>query len=353
MYWLMQIVGWFLFILLILVQNLTSGPVDFGIWKFLVFNFSIGLGLSHSMRAVIIHFGMLRLKVAAVIVSVILLSVSAAVVATFILFLIQVYLFENTQTIPFSVGFFMSLFLPFMVVFLIWNILYFAASYLKNYEREEIKNLRLSASVTEVELMNLRTQLNPHFMFNALNSIRALIDENPGLAKKSITRMSGILRSSLTSGRHRLVPLGAEIKVVEDYLKLEKIRFEERLKYTFSIPENLLKIQIPPLLMQTIVENAVKHGIGGRPAGGIIHISAALSDHETLCLEVVNSGNYDPGQKRNEENTGIGLVNSRRRLKLLYGSRANIDISNTDEGVLCRISLPINIKNDSHEKLDY
>lgn len=239
-----------------------------------------------------------------------------------------------------------------MVVFLIWNILYFAANYLKNYEREEIKNLRLSASVTEVELMNLRSQLNPHFMFNALNSIRALIDENPGQAKRAVTQMSNILRNSLTSGRHQLIPLESEIKVVNDYLELEKIRFEERLNYAFKIPLELMKFEIPPLMLQTIVENAVKHGVGTQQNGGRIEITARLKSPELFELSVFNTGSYNPVKKESEENTGIGLINSKRRLKLLFGKKAHIELTNVAEGVACIVTLPVNPKIEINEELN-
>lgn len=350
MYWLTQIVGWFLFILLILFQNVLAGSVDTGIWKFLVLNFAIGLGLSHLMRFIIVRYGMLKMKVAPVLILGAVLSVLTAIVATVLIYTFQAYIFHYEQDIPLSSGVFIELALPFTVVFLIWNILYFAANYLKNYEREEIKNLRLSASVTEVELMNLRTQLNPHFMFNALNSIRALIDENPGQAKKAVTQMSNILRNSLTSGRHQLIPLEAEIKVVNDYLELEKIRFEERLHYAFKIPAELLKFQIPPLLLQTIVENAVKHGIGTQQNGGRIEISARLVSPAVFELSVFNTGKFSPNKIDSNQNTGIGLINSRRRLKLLYGNKAHIELKNIAEGVACNVTLPVNPKIETHEE---
>ncbi len=353
MYWLTQIVGWFLFILLILFQNILAGSVDTGIWKFLILNFAIGLGLSHLMRFIIVRYGMLKMKVASVLILGAILSVFTAVFATILIYVFQAYVFQYEQNIPLSWGVFLELVLPFMVVFLIWNILYFAANYLKNYEREEIKNLRLSASVTEVELMNLRTQLNPHFMFNALNSIRALIDENPVQAKKAVTQMSNILRSSLTSGRHQLIPLKEELKVVNDYLELEKIRFEERLQYSFKIPAELMKFQIPPLLLQTIVENAVKHGVGTLQNGGRIEVSARLVSTVIFELSVFNNGKYNPNKRDMDENTGIGLINSKRRLKLLFGKKAHVELKNIAEGVACIVTLPVNTKIENHEEYNH
>lgn len=354
-YWMAQIVGWFLFVLLILFQNMLTGPVDFGIWIFLFLNFAVGLTLSHLMRIAILRFGLLRMKISQVLPRVIFLSILTGVLATLIIALSQVLIYQSDSS-----GFLRSpmvlveLIIPFTMVFLIWNVLYFAAIYLKNYEREEVKNLRLTASVTEAELRNLRAQLNPHFMFNALNSIRALIDEDPVKAKMSITQMSNILRSSLTSGRRKFVALEEEMKVVRDYMALEKVRFEERINFSFSIPEHLHKVHIPPLLVQTLVENAVKHGISRLPDGGKIRIEVSEIPEGIIELKVINTGTYLPTEPQRVDSTGIGLANSKRRLNLLYGKDSDISITNKDNQVICRVIFPIKTdKNLDNENADY
>src|SRR5690554_1516301 len=313
-YWLTQIIGWFLFILLILFQNMLTRSVDVGILGFLALNFFVGLGLSHLMRTAIVKFGMLKMKIYKVLPRIILLSVITGVVATLIISVSEAVIYKSAH-VDFSVSpmVLIELIIPFTMVFLIWNVFYFAAIYLKNYEREEIKNLRLTASVTEAELRNLRAQLNPHFMFNALNSIRALIDEDPVKAKMSITQMSNILRSSLTSGRRKFVALEEEMKVVRDYMALEKVRFEERINFSFSIPEHLHKVHIPPLLVQTLVENAVKHGISRLPDGGEIRIEVSEIPEGIIELKVINTGTYLPAEPQRVDSTGIGLANSKRR----------------------------------------
>ena len=353
-YWLTQIVGWFLFILLILFQNMLTRSVDVGILGFLALNFFVGLGLSHLMRMVIIKFEMLKMKIYKVLPRIIFLSVFTGVIATLFISASEAIIYNNVH-VEFSLSpmVLIELIIPFTMVFLIWNVLYFATIYLKNYEREEIKNLRLTASVTEVELQNLRAQLNPHFMFNALNSIRALVDENPVQAKQSITQMSNILRSGLTSIKRMFVTLEEEMKVVQDYLDLEKIRFEERLNYRFSIPENLFKTLIPPLLIQTLVENAVKHGIGKLPQGGEIHISICEIENEMLELKVINTGKFIHQPNPDDNNTGIGLLNSKRRLSLLYGENSSIDITNSENTVICTVIFPINTKKQFHDENPY
>ncbi len=340
LYWLTQVIGWFLFVLLILFQNFLAGQVDLGIIRFLLVNFVIGISLSHFMRYVIVQFGMLRLKIFGVLPRILALSIGTGFTAALLIGTISDLFFEDADEVlvmPFTL--LLELILPFTMVFLIWNVLYFATIYLKNYEKEEIKNLRLSASMNEVELGNLRSQLNPHFMFNALNSIRALVDENPDQAKVSITKMSNILRSSLASGKRRLVALEEEMKVVRDYLDLEKIRFEERLEFRFEIPMEMSQVQIPPLLLQTLVENSVKHGISHLPGGGEVIVNARKLNEGFIELRVVNSGDYDPIRKASKS-TGIGLSNSRRRLNLIYGNSSHIEINEVDNQVVCSIVIP-------------
>ncbi len=335
-----QVVGWFGFIMLILFQNLVNGHVDIGIFKVLIVNFALGIGLSHSMRWFIVRTGMLNLKIYRLVPRLILLSIITGLVAAVVYSLVSDVFFRDVRPIliwPYSL--LVELVIPFITIFTFWNILYFAAIFLKNYEREEIKNLRLTASVNEAELNALRAQMNPHFMFNALNGIRALISENPSRAKKSITRLSNILRNSLTSVKKEFLALEEEIQIVRDYLELEKIRYEERLRYEIDIPAELLKVRIPPLLVQTLVENAIKHGISNLVEGGEVRIFAEPCDDEGVCLTVTNTGTLlKDGPKQVDE--GIGLHNSERRLKLLYGDNAHIDLYPEGDIVICKVVLP-------------
>jgi sensor histidine kinase YesM len=340
LYWLSQVSGWFGYILLILFQNLVVGKVDIGIVKVLIVNFILGVGLSHLMRFIMLKTGMLDLRIYQLLPRLLILSIATGISAAFIYGLISDLFFLDVDPIlvmPFSI--FIGLIIPFITIFLFWNILYFAAIFLKNYEREEVKNLRLTASMNEVELNNLRSQMNPHFIFNALNSIRALVDEDPILAKKSITQMSHILRSSLTSGKKKFVTLEQEIKTVKDYLQLEKIRYEDRLKFSFAIDPEVMKRSIPPLLIQTLTENAVKHGIADLPQGGEIFIEVLSGEEDQLKISVSNSGKL-VAESNPKSGTGLGLTNSRRRLNLLYGADARLDIFEKENRVHCEVLIP-------------
>jgi sensor histidine kinase YesM len=353
LYWLSQVAGWFGYILLILFTNLVVGNVDVGIVKVLIVNFILGVGLSHLMRLVIINSGLLKTKIYRLLPRLIILSIVTGVLAAFIYGLISDLFFVDVDTIlvmPYAI--IIELIIPFITIFLFWNILYFAAIYLKNYEREEVKNLRLTASMNEVELNSLRSQMNPHFIFNALNSIRALVDENPMLAKRSITQMSHILRSSLASGKKKFVSIREEMKVVKDYLELEKIRYEERLSFSIHFSPEHENCSIPPLLIQTLVENAIKHGIAHLPSGGKVEVMFEFMEGALLKISVINTGQLSKSNVINHS-TGVGLENTKRRLKLLYGGKATLNIYNQGNEVVCEVIIPYKLINAKNEGTAY
>ena len=171
----------------------------------------------------------------------------------------------------------------------------------------------------EIELNNLRSQLNPHFIFNALNSIRALVDENPGKSKQAINQLSNILRTSLTPDKKGLTRFEDELKIVKDYLGLESMRFEERLKTEFDITPESSQYLVPPLMIQTLVENGIKHGISKLKEGGVIQVRTMIQNGD-LVIQIRNSGRLVNGTKRGHD--GLGIKNTIQRLKLIYGDKS-------------------------------
>lgn len=193
----------------------------------------------------------------------------------------------------------------------------------------EIERLRLTTIVKDAELRALKSQVNPHFIFNSLNSVRALIDEDPQRARSAVTQLANMLRYSLQSGSTQTVPFEDELTVVNDYLALEQVRHEERLRLRLDIAPGTLRRVLPPMLLQTLVENAVKYGISTRAAGGEISIGARIENND-LLIEVRNPGHLS--ERRNstsEKSTGLGLRNALDRLKLLCGDDATIDLRQT------------------------
>ncbi|MBL7863297.1 MAG: histidine kinase [Cyclobacteriaceae bacterium] len=222
----------------------------------------------------------------------------------------------------------------FALIFFLWSVLYFVYNYFERYNT----SLKLEASVREIELNNLKSQLNPHFIFNALNSIRALVDENPDKSKEAINQLASILRNSLNTGKRGLTKFEDELKIVKDYLGLESIRFEERLTTDFEIDPDSRDFLVPPLMIQTLVENGIKHGIAKLTAGGSIHMKATVNN-DRLRIQVRNSGHYVNGAT--SPTGGLGLENTRQRLKLIYGDQASFRIlPESDTFVLTEIEIP-------------
>jgi hypothetical protein len=214
---------------------------------------------------------------------------------------------------------------------IVWLGLYFFYHLQDRLTRMQVEQLRLVATVKEAELRALKSQVNPHFLFNSLNSLRALIDEDAPRARESVTRLANMLRYSLQSGQQETVALDEEIRIVEDYLALEQIRHEERLRVTWALEDesSLRGLSVPPMLLQTLVENAVKYGISPRREGGEIVISARR-DGNALRIRVSNPGDLaapaSASAARAGSSTGVGLRNASERLKLLYGDRATLTL---------------------------
>jgi two-component system, LytTR family, sensor kinase len=211
------------------------------------------------------------------------------------------------------------------ITLLVWNLIYFMYHYVEKNRSEQFDKLRLEALVKELELKTIKSHINPHFIFNSLNSIRALVDENPGRARTAITELSNILRSSMQAEKLETVPLERELNIVKDYLALEQMRFEERLKINFVIDEDTLDQPIPPMMLQTLVENAIKHGISKQVNGGEITISSDfVGDHHEIVIK--NTGRLNG--YRNPD--GFGLQSTQNRLNLMFGDKASFKIRDTD-----------------------
>jgi len=179
--------------------------------------------------------------------------------------------------------------------------------------------------------------MNPHFLFNALNSIRALTAGDTSKAQEAITRLSSMLRYTLQAGASQTVPLSAEIQMVSDYLAVESIRLEERLRVSMRIDPKSEGIQVPTMLLQTLTENAVKHGIAKLQEGGEICISSVVNNG-TLKIDITNSGRLES----THDSTKVGLSNATERLKLLFGEKASLTVqSRTAETVTAEMIIPL------------
>ena len=198
------------------------------------------------------------------------------------------------------------------------------------------RQLRLEAQLADARLQTLRTQLQPHFLFNALNTISVLMHENANSADRILLQLSALLRRSLDSSEAHEVPLGEEIGFLESYLEIEQARFEGRLSYRIAVPDEVREARVPNLILQPLVENALRHGLATRAGPGHIEIRADRQD-DALLLRVSDDGRGLPPSTTER----IGLANTRARLRLLYADRQRFEVRNSDDGgVIAEIELP-------------
>jgi two-component system, LytTR family, sensor kinase len=329
-YWVSQFTGWSLFLIL----NITA----VAIFDTLTWQRTLLLSVYAGMGLILTHFYRLKVKkkdwrslpLKKIIPLILIASLVIGSVMYGVYFTINniFEIFEPTRSIAGSliIGILNSA----SIVFL-WSLIYFSVHLFENYKRAEIESYIWEAAVKDFELKTLKSQLNPHFMFNAMNSIRALIEEDPESAKSALTRLSSILRYSLKIERSETVPLEEEIQTVKDYLALEEIRFEERLKYQLNIDPKSLKIEIPPMMIQTLVENGIKHGISKRTEGGKIIVETFLNGSKVF-ISISNTGHLN--EEALKLSQGFGVSNTKHRLNLIYGEESSFKLFNKNSDLV-------------------
>jgi two-component system, LytTR family, sensor kinase len=338
-YWIFQAIGWGMFIITNTFFALTFDRYNTDFIGRLITFVAIGLIFSHVMRDIIKRTKLLQRTLEFQIIGFILITLLFSIIVGYldtlltISFDINVYLEEELTETEMVIS---NSFYAFVYLF-IWNCIYFIYHYVDKATSQQLDTFKLQALVKELELKTIKSHINPHFIFNALNSIRALIDENPSRARDAITELSNILRSSMQSENLETVPLQRELNIVKDYLALEHIRFEDRLQVEYDIDEDTLNQPVPPMMLQTLVENAIKHGISKYENGGIVKIISDFrgKNHELI---VRNTGKLNGGINKE----GFGLHSTASRLGLLFGSAAKFEIQDTPNNIVeAKVSIPI------------
>jgi two-component system LytT family sensor kinase len=349
-YWIFQVLGWGSFAIIntffaFSYDKKLDGPF---FEKVAIFLF-LGIVFSHLMREVIIRAGILQRNLQKQVVLFLFLTLGLSLFASFfrveaverlhllnseeqsLLTRINVKYWVSKLVLVLSSGF------SFFILFFIWNLLYFMYHYVTKSRKQQLDTLRLESLVKELELQTIKAHINPHFIFNSLNSIRALVDENPQRARRAVTELSNILRSSMQADKMETVPLERELSIVKDYLALENMRFEDRLRIEYRIDEDTLDQPIPPMMLQTLVENAIKHGISKQINGGVVKVISELKgDHYDLVVQ--NTGHLN-GKINNE---GFGLSSTTNRLGLLYGDRATFNIRQINGSLVeAKVQIPV------------
>jgi len=340
-YWLYQLLGWGMVIIANAFFAYTFERLDEKYGYRLLLVALLGFSFSHLMRLVITRANILIKPIQQQILGFIFITVTFGI----IIGLTESFIFKyfdllrkssNGKTLPTSVLIISNIFDSFVYLF-IWNCIYYIYHYIQKSRRQQVDTLKLEALIKELELKTIKSHINPHFIFNALNSIRALIDENPGRARTAITELSNILRSSMQAEKLETVPFEKELNIVKDYLALEYIRFEDRLQIEYEIDEDTLDQPVPPMMLQTLVENAIKHGISKQVRGGVVKIiSDFKSDHHELVVQ--NTGHLNGGINGD----GFGLASTQNRLQLLFGEKANFTIREIYGNMVeAKVKLPV------------
>jgi two-component system, LytTR family, sensor kinase len=342
LYWTLQIGGWLLYAVIQIGSSIiASGSTSSDRVIFLFFESLLPLVVTHLARVVLRPSKWLNVGMPRLIIRVVFMAFLLGVILYFLRIPLSYVLGMYDREVVFDTGRILGFSLIYALIFFLWYVLYFTFHYFDQYN----KSLKYEASMVQIELNNLKSQLNPHFIFNALNSIRALVDENPVKSKQAINQLSNILRNSLASDKKGLTKFEDELKIVKDYLGLEHIRFEERLNSQFDIDPESHRFFVPPLMIQTLVENGIKHGISKLTAGGIIQMETRV-EKDRLRIRIRNSGRLMNGENRRQ--AGLGIKNTIQRLKLIYGDEASFRIVNeNDNFVITEVVIPEKQKYES------
>lgn len=222
-----------------------------------------------------------------------------------------------------------------LIMLVLWTVLYLFISESRRRRHAELAYWQSQTALRESELHFLRSQINSHFLFNALNNLRALIREDPELSRQRLTQLSSLLRAILQVDNEKLVSVEEEVSIVRGYLDLERLQFEHRLQVQWHIDDHALNAKLPPLLLQTLVENAVRHGVARRANGGSIAIHIERKPELYIRIE-----NPLPEHEAASDGQGIGLKNTRQRLQHLYGERAKLNMHVAQQQMHTELEIP-------------
>ena len=339
-YWLCQAAGWGLYLVVTYLQTHGSswglGAED----GETLFAALWGVALTHGLRGLLVARGWLGLDLRALAPR----AVAAPPVLA-ILFVAPLVAIERWVPIDHPPSLVLETVFAVMrwsLAFAVWEGIYLAVDQARARQRAEEHRRELVTALQAAQLRSLQSQLNPHFLFNALNTVRALIPDDPARAQEAVTQVASILRHALSSGRQDLVTLESELAVVDDYLAIEALRLGDRLRVEREVDPGAGHARIPAMLLQTLVENAVKHGIAELREGGTLTICARL-EGGAMLLTVDNPRPTEQQRALSmEAGNGIGLANATERLHLLLGEDARLEMDLSDpRHATARVRVPL------------
>ena len=332
-YWACQLAGWGLYVIV----------TTLGAWRAVshlravvepIGAAALGIALTHRYRAFVRARGWRDLDTRALAWRVVAASFALAAIFVAVVWPIEVVCFDATVAVLGPV----IAWIRWTPLFFVWSAIYVGLVVLLDWR---VLRERHAHALRTAELAALKAQLNPHFLFNALNSVRALIALDPSRAQDAVTQLAHTLRYALGATREEVVTIEHELAMVDDYLELEALRFGARLRVEREIAPLARQGRIPVLLLQTLVENAVKHGIARLPEGGTLRMAAHFEPDRTLVVDVENPRPEASPADDEVPGARLGLVNALERLQLLFGAGATLALDLTDTGhARSRVRIP-------------
>jgi sensor histidine kinase YesM len=219
--------------------------------------------------------------------------------------------------------------------------LFYLLRYIDTVREKENEKMLLAIANNEMQMSLLKSQINPHFLFNTLNSISTLMNTDKAKARKMMAMLGDVFRYALDSNDILEVPLSEELDFIRNYIRIQQVRFGERLKYEEDIERSCLALTIPPMVLQPLVENSVKHGITPKEEGGTITVSIHKENGQALFKVADNGIGLANKTQFESSNSGVGLVNSDTRLQNMYGTHAKLRIAADDEGFVVIFKIPV------------
>lgn len=347
-YWFCQLFGWFLACLYWAHGMITCQCISFRSGSINLFlTFTSGILVTHLFKLIIRKYELQAKEFPKVIYYVILFIILLTISLWFVNIPINYYSYNEhyylressfdsptIETLSSYIANSFDMFIVFGRMASTWILAYFLYHLGQRNNIAEKEKAKLDQLYAESSLNHLKEQVNPHFMFNSLNSVKALIREDPEKARSAIVVLADILRNSLNSSSKTTIPLKEELEHCRDYLEMEKIRFEDKLKYEIKVQDEISDFALPPLSIQTLVENAIKHGLSDSLSGGKISIDCH-KEKDSIVTKVINDGTL----KTNNSN-GIGIKNLKKRFEILYQENFSFTISEINGKVIAQFKLP-------------
>jgi len=327
LFWALNTSGWFFMTLVNITFQTKYFTQNFEAIYYSFFVTGIGFLVSLLARFLILKWHIIHKKIIVMIVSLFVLSFVLSIISgSTISFFIVTFI----SSIDFEFSTLISAIFNFNLVFFIWILLYSTSLFVSNQQHLSEQKLKLSLQLKEAELNNLRKQLSPHFLFNAINNIRTLILINPESARDALLNVSDLLRYALSYQKKNTVTVIEEMEIVEGYINLNKIHLGDTVNFSINLETALEGLKIPPMTIQLLIENAIKHG---KIMNGRITLNIKTEQSKKI-IEVIN-----PGSLKSSKEMGIGLANLKQRLQSMYGEKASFNITELNGLITAKIEI--------------